>query len=53
MSPSGPGQRSTDPRIHCAHRTRERQQLDTSLCDPETDYVPGLCVSDVDMVAVL
>lgn len=26
MSPSGPGQRSTDPRIHCRHRTQRNSE---------------------------
>lgn len=54
MSPSGPGRRSTDPRIHCRHTT-ERDSSQTlqlfaqqgSLCSS------SLCVYHVDIVVVL
>lgn len=38
---------------YTVHRTRERQQLDTLLCDPKTYYVADCCVSVVDMLANL
>lgn len=47
MSPSGPGRRSTDPRIHCRHRTQRHRQSVThgvkqGNCSRQTSSLPCL-----------